>query len=216
MATLTISNTFTAGTEAVAADVNQNFTDVRTFVNSEVVHRDGTNLPFTVTPTISSTSSTAVTLANHLTNKAYVDARAATLRDTEKPIESAWGIVGERTDTAQRSNVSQSAAIPNTSITLAPAFGSPLRRVKITALAAVEQTSGSGVNRLWVYVNNTPVYLARLTNAANGTLSGFTVQTLGYGFPLVLDVRVDTTSGTVAVRGDVVQTHLLIEDVGPV
>ncbi len=34
MATLAVTNTFSAGTTIVAADMNQNFTDVETFVNS--------------------------------------------------------------------------------------------------------------------------------------------------------------------------------------
>ena len=34
MATLSVTNTFSAGTTIVAADMNQNFTDVETFVNS--------------------------------------------------------------------------------------------------------------------------------------------------------------------------------------
>lgn len=219
MATLTISNTFTAGTEAVAAEVNQNFTDVRTFVNSQVVHKDGTNLPFTVTPTISSTTSTAVTLANHLTNKAYVDARAVTLRDTEKPLKAAWGLVAQASDSVQRNSVTQSAAIPNTSISLTPSLGEPLRKVRITAVAAVQQSSSSGNSRLWVYVNGVGVQVARAATSntlwETTTLTGFTIQDLGYGYPLVLDVRVDTTAGAVAVRGDLVTTRIIVEDIGP-
>jgi len=34
MATLTVTNDFSAGTTAVAAEVNQNFTDIETFINS--------------------------------------------------------------------------------------------------------------------------------------------------------------------------------------
>jgi len=42
MATLSVTNTFSAGTTIVAADVNQNYTDIETFVNSSpgVVQKD--------------------------------------------------------------------------------------------------------------------------------------------------------------------------------
>lgn len=49
MAALTITNTFTAGTQAVASEVNQNFNDVKNFANSQVVHRDGTGFMTAVT-----------------------------------------------------------------------------------------------------------------------------------------------------------------------
>lgn len=42
MATATVTNNFTAGTPAVADDVDQNFTDLVTFLNGSVVHKDGT------------------------------------------------------------------------------------------------------------------------------------------------------------------------------
>lgn len=41
MATLNVTNTFTNGTVADALQVNQNFTDVKSFVESNVVHVDG-------------------------------------------------------------------------------------------------------------------------------------------------------------------------------
>lgn len=42
MATLNVTNTFTNGTAANATEVNQNFTDVKTFVEGSLVHADGT------------------------------------------------------------------------------------------------------------------------------------------------------------------------------
>jgi microcystin-dependent protein len=42
MATLNITNTFTNGTAANATEVNQNFTDVKNFVEGSLVHADGT------------------------------------------------------------------------------------------------------------------------------------------------------------------------------
>lgn len=41
MATAAVTNTFVAATAAEAAEVNTNFTDLVTFLNNSVVHRDG-------------------------------------------------------------------------------------------------------------------------------------------------------------------------------
>lgn len=42
MATASVTNNFTAGTPAVADDVDQNFSDLVSFLNNNVVHKDGT------------------------------------------------------------------------------------------------------------------------------------------------------------------------------
>lgn len=72
MATASTTYTFTDGTAAVADEVNQNFTDVVSFLNDSVVHRDGSNA-FTAVPTGPSTDPST---DNHLTRKAYVDKKA--------------------------------------------------------------------------------------------------------------------------------------------
>lgn len=41
MATASVTNTFVAGTSAVAAEVNTNFSDLVTFLNNSVIHKDG-------------------------------------------------------------------------------------------------------------------------------------------------------------------------------
>jgi len=46
MAVVSVTNTFTSLTPAVASEVNRNFTDVVDFVNGDTVHRDGSR-PFT-------------------------------------------------------------------------------------------------------------------------------------------------------------------------
>ena len=103
MANLTVTNTFLQNEPARAAEVNTNFTDVRTFVNSQVVHKDGTN-PFTVMPILPSSVASGVTTAATAANKAYVDAGDvavtahadagdAALVATGKPVNTAWGRV---------------------------------------------------------------------------------------------------------------------------
>lgn len=83
MANLIVTNTLVEGTKALASDVNQNFGDVRTFVDAQVVHKDGTN-PFTVMPILPSALASGVTTAATAANKAYVDDRHS---------NTAWGVV---------------------------------------------------------------------------------------------------------------------------
>lgn len=71
MATLSITNTFTALTKAQAAQVNTNFGDVATFVNTNVVHVDGSQA-MTGALTLPNSDPTN---ANHAARKSYVDAQ---------------------------------------------------------------------------------------------------------------------------------------------
>ena len=48
MATVSVTYTFTNGTDADADEVNQNFTDLVTFINTDVIHRDA-SVAFTAT-----------------------------------------------------------------------------------------------------------------------------------------------------------------------
>lgn len=45
MATATITNTLSNNVDSVAAEVNTNFTDLTTFLNNSVLHRDGAKTP---------------------------------------------------------------------------------------------------------------------------------------------------------------------------
>ena len=67
---VTVTNNFTAGTPAVADAVDQNFTDVTTWINANAVHLDGSKA-FTGIP---SGPATDPTTANQFTRKSYVDA----------------------------------------------------------------------------------------------------------------------------------------------
>jgi microcystin-dependent protein len=70
-ANLTVTNNFVAGNPAVADDVDQNFADVVTWVNTNAVHLDGSKA-FTGAPSFASDP----TSANQLARKAYVDSVA--------------------------------------------------------------------------------------------------------------------------------------------
>lgn len=72
MATLSLTYTFADGTTAVAGHVNQNFTDVKNFVNNSVVHKDGST---TMTGQLTLPGSDPST-ANHAARKSYVDSAA--------------------------------------------------------------------------------------------------------------------------------------------
>ena len=74
MATLSVTNTFVDATAAEAGEVNENFDDIVTFVNADVIHRDA-SIAFTAVPTGPSTDPSS---ANQLSRKSYVDAGDAT------------------------------------------------------------------------------------------------------------------------------------------
>lgn len=69
-ANVAVTYNFTAGTPAVADNVDQNFTDLTSWINTNAVHLDGSKA-FTGIP---SGPATDPTTANQLTRKAYVDA----------------------------------------------------------------------------------------------------------------------------------------------
>lgn len=69
MATASVTYTFTALTKAQAAQVNQNFTNLTTFLNADVVHVDGSK---SMTGALTLPASDP-TNANHATRKSYVD-----------------------------------------------------------------------------------------------------------------------------------------------
>ena len=73
MASLSIPNSFTNGSNADALQVNANFAAVATFANTETIQRDA-SVAFTAVP---SGPATDPTTGNQLTRKSYVDASVA-------------------------------------------------------------------------------------------------------------------------------------------
>lgn len=67
-----VTYTFTAGTAARAAEVNQNFTDLVNYINTNVILKDG-SVAFTGIPTLPNADPTN---SNHAARKAYVDTQA--------------------------------------------------------------------------------------------------------------------------------------------
>lgn len=69
MATATVTHDFVAGTLIESAEVDQNFTDLANFLNTEAIQRDG-SVAFTAIPTLPSSDPTS---DNQATRKLYVD-----------------------------------------------------------------------------------------------------------------------------------------------
>ena len=78
MTTVSVSNSFVAGTDIESAEVNQNFDDLTGYLNSEVIVRDA-SVAFTAIP---SGPGTDPTNGNQFTRKQYVDNAVNTL-DTD-------------------------------------------------------------------------------------------------------------------------------------
>lgn len=70
-ANVSVTYDFSAGTPAIADDVDQNFTDIVDWINTNAVHLDGSKA-FTNVP---SGPATDPSTGNQLTRKAYVDAK---------------------------------------------------------------------------------------------------------------------------------------------
>lgn len=75
MATASVTNTFAQNTTAEADEVNANFTDLVNFLNTEILHLDGTN---SMAGQLSLYASDP-TNANHATRKQYVDRKVPTI-----------------------------------------------------------------------------------------------------------------------------------------
>lgn len=138
MATVSIPFTFVNNTQnADATQVNSNFTTLRDFINTNVIHKDAT-IAFTGVPTLPSTTPTD---PNHATRKAYVDAYF--------PVTSA----NIATETIVNADVSLTAAIAYSKLNLASSItaadiASSYKIVEV-GTAAARPTTGISNGRLW-------------------------------------------------------------------
>lgn len=130
MASLNISRTLIPQERALASDLNTNFGEVETFVNTQTVHVDGTNFPttLTVTPVLPAADPTG---PNQATRKAYVDALKAP--------NVAWGVVSAATGVTTQ-NVEGNAVwvtLTDLSLTVTLTLG---RRYRLSALVPAKNT----------------------------------------------------------------------------
>lgn len=79
-ANVAVTYNFVAGTPAVADNVDTNFADLVTWINTNAVHLDGSKA-FTGAPTYGSDPSSA----NELARKAYVDTKMSAVTSTTRP-----------------------------------------------------------------------------------------------------------------------------------
>ena len=221
MASLNLSHTFTAGTEAKASEVNQNFTDVKTFVNTNVVHKDGTN-PFTVMPVLPSGDANAVSTNAHAANKAYVDTTAASTALASQPTNVAWGRVGSATKTAEQSFVTTTYAdISGLTVTFTGVAG---RRYKATAVlvARNDLTTAGSFSADLILTTSSDTQLARSLEGLSfdndtGTLTICYLGTATGSTTWKLRGRVNSGTGWwTTLCSATVPGVLLVEDIGPV
>jgi len=208
MASINISHTFTPGTPAEAGEVNDNFDDVRTFLNTQAIHKDAA--VFTVIPTVGSTLPSAITLADQLTNKAYVDAQKTAAENAV-----AKGLVVSGVDSTRRTNRTLSAAVATS---LAVTFTNPGGRLyKITGQISAQQNTSGGNLEFYVYRGGNSLARISFDSAAAATIDqlfGFVVETPPSG-SITYDLRLRTTAGTVDALNDIMPARIIVEDVGP-
>ena len=89
-----VTYTFTTGTAAIASQVNQNFTDLVTWVNTNAVHLDASKA-FTNVPSGPSSDPTS---DNQLARKAYVDKKVTTCTSSTRPSPATLGQIILETD----------------------------------------------------------------------------------------------------------------------
>lgn len=99
---LSVTYSFTNGTTAQAPEVNQNFADIVTYVNGQVVLKDA-SVAFTNVPSGPNTDPSS---ANHLTRKSYVDNLRSKVASTGMSVSGSTPAVANATWTQIGSNVS--------------------------------------------------------------------------------------------------------------
>lgn len=89
-----VTYNFVAGTPAVADNVDQNFSDLVSWINTNAVHLDGSKA-FTSVPSGPGSDPTS---ANQLTRKAYVDGKFTSCLSSARPAAPATGAMIFETD----------------------------------------------------------------------------------------------------------------------
>lgn len=92
-ANVAVTYNFVAGNPAVADNVDQNFADIVTWINTNAVHLDGSKA-FTGAPSYGSDP----TSANQLARKAYVDTKMSAVTSTTRPAAPVSGQMILETD----------------------------------------------------------------------------------------------------------------------
>ena len=172
MATLTIPNTFVASTSAASAEVNANFSAIKSFIDGEVIQKDA-SVAFTA---LISGPSSDPTSNNHLARKKYVDDLVSGLSSTYAPISH------NHAASAITSGTLDANRLPNHSATLLTSGTLPAARLPNHSANLL--TSGTVSNgRLPSTISGKTSIGATTLDAEGGTVEfeGDTDNTLDYG-----------------------------------
>lgn len=166
-----VTNNFTAGTPAVADDVDTNFADLVTWLNTNAVHLDGSKA-FTGIP---SGPASDPSTANQLTRKAYVDS-----------VVGGRGVVATATKTSQQGSITSVTDVTSLSVTFTAVTG---RRYRLSFQGQV-YSSGSG--------DTVQVQITDSTNAVQNF--GIALANSGYSKSIRVDAYVTPSAGSVTYK----------------
>ena len=204
-ADVSVPNNFTAGTPAVADDVDANFTSLVTWINTNATHLDGSKA-FTSIP---SGPASNPTTDNQLARKAYVDARAA-------------GIVSIVEKTSSQTGITTVADITSMTATWT---ATSTRRYRVTVTAELGGTTAGDLAILYITDgSNTVVQRAVFTGPALTGGQGYGHVNMQYHISgasgsLTRKVRLERNvgAGTVSLTASSAgPAYLVVEDVGAV
>lgn len=166
-----VTNNFTAGTPAVADDVDTNFADLVTWLNTNAVHLDGSKA-FTGIP---SGPASDPTTANQLTRKAYVDS-----------VVGGRGVVATATKTSGQGSITSVTDVTSLSVTFTAVTG---RRYRLSFQGQVySSVSGDTVQ----------VQITDSTNAVQNF--GIALASSGYSMSIRIDAYVTPSAGSVTYK----------------
>ncbi len=207
---VSVPNNFTAGTPAVADDVDANFASLVTWVNTNAVHLDGSKA-FTAVP---SGPATDPTTANQLTRKTYVD----TLVSTNAP----RGVMATASVTAVQSGISTITDVTSMTVTWTAVS---TRRYRVSAsseiygtaagdLLILSITDGSNVQQ-----QRTVFTVPALTGGAGYGKATIELYLSGISGSTTRKLRLERSSGTGTAAFSASSTfpaYIVVEDIGPV
>lgn len=196
-----VTNNFTAGTPAVADDVDTNFADLVTWLNTNAVHLDGSKA-FTGIP---SGPASDPTTANQLTRKAYVDS-----------VVGGRGVVATATKTSQQGSITSVTDVTSLSVTFTAVTG---RRYRLSFQGQVFSSSSGDTVQVQITdstnaVQNFGIALANSGYSKSISVDAYVTPSAGSVTYKVRALR-HTGSGTVGIDcGSTYPAFLVAEDVG--
>jgi hypothetical protein len=197
MATASVTNTFVALTTAEAAKVNTNFTDLVSFLNTNVVHKDGS---VTMTGQLTLPGSDPST-SNQAARKAYVDT---------------LGYVGYDSAYTAQTGVTGVTDITDLSIAFTAVSG---RAYRVSLNAVTAQVTTQGTQEVYLTNSSNTVLAASKFTVPNGSWATThhcqTVLT-GISGSYTVKGRWATSAGTLDSAATSTIPHtLIVEDLGP-